>query len=215
VVLSATFLAKYGNIKKAICYPIQRLNQVRMISNGENISVIPTEKKLQIIAQNETHITKFCMAVKLINNTESNSVGIKSLSGPCDLKIQDKAGSIIMISIDEGCYRFFAEVSCEFTGEGNYVNCSDKTPEIVRPKDQGFDEAAEKIVNITSDNTNNGLNLNQLSFKNLFNSKYKNIMWTIIFIISVIIFITILIIICYCYCNRTKVAITAAPGPSN
>jgi hypothetical protein len=44
-----------------------------------------------------------------------------------------------------------------FTGEGNYVNCSDKTPKVIWPKDQGFDEAAEKIVNITSDNSNNGL----------------------------------------------------------
>jgi hypothetical protein len=134
-------------------------------------------------------------------------VGIKSLSGSCDLKIQDKTGSIIIISIDEG-------FACEFTGEGNYVNCSDKTPEEIRPKDQGFDEATEKIVNITSDNLNNGLNLDQLSFKDLFNSKYKTIMWTIIIIISVIVFITILIIICYCYCNRTKVAITAASGQS-
>jgi hypothetical protein len=49
------------------------------------------------------------MAVKLINNTESNSVGIKSLSGSCDLKIQDKAGSMIIISIDEGSYRFFSD----------------------------------------------------------------------------------------------------------
>jgi hypothetical protein len=95
------------------------------------------------------------MAVKLINNTESNLVGIKSLSGSCDLKIQDKACSIIIISIDEKSYRFFANlygISCEFTSEGNYVNCSDKTPEEIRPKDQGFDEAAENIVNITSDN---------------------------------------------------------------
>jgi hypothetical protein len=71
-------------------------------------------------------ITKFCMAIKLINNTKSNSVGIKSLSGSCDLKIQDKAGSMIIISIDEGSYKFFAdlyEISCEFMGEGNYVNC--------------------------------------------------------------------------------------------
>jgi hypothetical protein len=90
------------------------------------------------------------------NNIQSNSVGIKSLSGFCDLKIQDKAGSMIIISIDKGSYRFFADlygISCEFMGEGNYINCSDKTPEIIRPKDQGFDEAAEKIVNITSDNS--------------------------------------------------------------
>jgi hypothetical protein len=36
MVLSAALLAKYGNIRKDICYPIQRLNQVRMLSNGEN-----------------------------------------------------------------------------------------------------------------------------------------------------------------------------------
>jgi tRNA(Ser,Leu) C12 N-acetylase TAN1 len=49
MVLSAALLAKYGNIRKDICYPIQKINQVRMLSNGENISVIPTEKKLQIM----------------------------------------------------------------------------------------------------------------------------------------------------------------------
>jgi hypothetical protein len=108
-------------------------------------------------------VTKFCMSNKLINNTESNSVGIKSLLGSCDLKIQDKASSIIIISTDEGSYRFFADlygISCEFTSEGNYVN-SDKKPEEIRPKDQGFDEAAKKIVNSTSDNSNNGLNILQ------------------------------------------------------
>jgi CMP-2-keto-3-deoxyoctulosonic acid synthetase len=55
MILSAALLAKYGNIRKDICYPIQRLNQVRMLSNGENIGVIPTEKKLQIIAQNSNY----------------------------------------------------------------------------------------------------------------------------------------------------------------
>jgi preprotein translocase subunit SecY len=101
----------------------------------------------------------------------------------------------------------------EFTGEGNYINCSDKDQEEIKPKDQGFDEAAEKIVNKTADNSNKGLNLDQLSFKDLFNSKYKSIMWTIIIIIAIVIFIIILFIICYCYCNRTKVTITAARDP--
>jgi hypothetical protein len=41
-------------------------------------------------------------------------------------------------------------------GEGNYVDCSDKTPEEIRPKNEGFDKTAEKIVNITS-----GLNVFQ------------------------------------------------------
>jgi hypothetical protein len=38
MVLSAALLAKYGNIRKDICYPIQRFNQARMFSNGENIN---------------------------------------------------------------------------------------------------------------------------------------------------------------------------------
>jgi hypothetical protein len=146
-------------------------------------------------------------SLKLINNTEFNSVGIKSLSGSCDLKTQDGAGCIIIISIEEGSYRFFADLYA--------INCSDKNPEEIKPKDQGFDEATEKIVNRTSDNSNNGLNLDKLSFKDLFNSKYKSIMWTTIIIITIIIFIIILFIICYCYCNRTKVAVTAATGPTN
>jgi hypothetical protein len=65
----------------------------------------------------------------------------------------------------------------EFTSEGNYVNCSDKTPD--KNKDPGFDKTTEKIINITSDNSNHCLNIDQLSFKDLFNSKYKTIMWTI------------------------------------
>jgi hypothetical protein len=46
MVLSTALLAQYGNIRKNICYPIQRLNQARILSNGENISVIPEEKRL-------------------------------------------------------------------------------------------------------------------------------------------------------------------------
>jgi hypothetical protein len=77
----------------------------------------------------------------------------------------------------------------KFTGEGNYVNCLDKDLEEIKSKNQGFDEATKKIVNTILDNSKNGLNLNQISFKNIFNLKYKTIMWTIIIIISVIIFI--------------------------
>jgi hypothetical protein len=96
-------------------------------------------------------IINFCTVMKLINNTESKAVDIKSLAELCDL-----------ISIDEGSYRFFADlygISCEFTGEGNYVICSDKDLEEIKFKDQGFNNAVEKIVNITSDNSKNGLNL--------------------------------------------------------
>jgi hypothetical protein len=50
--LISSLLAKYGNIRKDFFFPIKKINQAKMLSNGENISVIPTEKKLQIIAQN-------------------------------------------------------------------------------------------------------------------------------------------------------------------
>jgi hypothetical protein len=77
--------------------------EIRTINGMPNIpSCIVTLKASDIIP-----VTKFCMAVKLINNTKSNSVGIKSLSGSCDLKIQDKTNSIIIIFIAEGSY-FFA-----------------------------------------------------------------------------------------------------------
>jgi hypothetical protein len=80
MVLSAALLAQYGNIKKDICYPIQKVNQVKMLFNGENVSVIPAEKKLQIIAQNETHI---------------------SIVMPCSSEVLDESGNIFRI---EGPY---------------------------------------------------------------------------------------------------------------
>jgi hypothetical protein len=76
----------------------------------KTINGMPNVQLVILKASDVIPVTKFCMAIKLINNTESNSVGIKSLSGSCDLKIQDKAGSIIIISIDKGLYRFFADL---------------------------------------------------------------------------------------------------------
>jgi hypothetical protein len=106
------------------CYPLNKpvncmedftmpeIRTVICMPNTPSCSTIVTLKASDVIP-----VTKFCMVVKLINNTESNSVGIKSLSGSWDLKIQDKASSIIIISIDEGSYRFFADlygISCEW-----------------------------------------------------------------------------------------------------
>jgi hypothetical protein len=79
--------------------------EIRTINGIPNIPSCST-----IVTLKASDITSFCTAIKLINNTESNSVGIKSLSRSCDLKIQDKAGSMIIISIDEGLYRFFADL---------------------------------------------------------------------------------------------------------
>jgi hypothetical protein len=67
--------------------------EIRTINGMTNIPSCSTIVVLK--ASDAIPVTKICMAIKLINNTESNSMGIKSLSGSCDLKIQDKAGSII------------------------------------------------------------------------------------------------------------------------
>jgi hypothetical protein len=57
MVLSAALLAKYGNIKKDIYYPIQKLNTMKKLANGDNACVIPEGKKLQIVSQNDTHVS--------------------------------------------------------------------------------------------------------------------------------------------------------------
>jgi hypothetical protein len=45
MILSAALLAQYGNIKKDICYPIQKLNTGRRLSNGDDAPIIPEEKR--------------------------------------------------------------------------------------------------------------------------------------------------------------------------
>jgi hypothetical protein len=96
----------------------------------------------------------------------------------------------------------------ESNSKGSYINCSDKEPEEVKPKDQGFDEAAEKIVDTS--NTVSGTGGLDISFGNIFQSKFKIILIVIIIIVVVSISVAILIIFLYCYCNRTKVAVAVA-----
>jgi t-SNARE complex subunit (syntaxin) len=90
---------------------------------------------------------------------------------------------------------------------GSYINCLDKEPEEVKPKDQDFDEAAERIVDTS--NTVSGTGNLDISFRNMFQSKFKLILLVIIVIVIVSIAVAILIIFLYFYCNRTKVAVAA------
>jgi hypothetical protein len=92
MILSAALLAQYGNIKKDICYPIQRSNQKRF-SNELNTSVIPEGKRLQIIAQNETHI---------------------SIVMPCSSEVLDEFGNVFRI---EGPY----DLNCKESRKFNYI----------------------------------------------------------------------------------------------
>jgi hypothetical protein len=89
--------------------------------------------------------------------------------------------------VDERSFRFFnnfSKVSCDLVIEGLYINCSDKEPEEVKPKDQGLDETAKKIVDTS--NTVSGTGGLDISFGNMFQAKYKIIMIVIIIIIVVV-----------------------------
>jgi hypothetical protein len=156
-------------------------------------------------------ITNFCKAIKVIRNIESNSIGIKSLSESCDIQVENKTKYKFYISVNEKCFKFFndfSKISCDLVMDGSYINCADKEPEDVKPKDQGFDEATEKIVDTS--NTVSGRGGLDISFGNMFQSKFKIILIVIIIVVDVSIAVAILIIFLYCYCNRTKVAIAAA-----
>jgi hypothetical protein len=99
-------------------------------------------------------------------------------------------------------------VSCDLVTEGSYINCSNKKPEDVKPKDQGFDEAVEK--NLDTSNTVCSTGGLDISFGNMFHSKFKIILIVIIVIVVISVAVAIFIIFLYYYCNRTKVAIAAA-----
>jgi hypothetical protein len=53
------------------------------------------------------------------------------------------------ISVDERSFIFFnnfSKVSCDLVTEDSYINCSDKDPEEVKPKDQGFNEVSWVVM---------------------------------------------------------------------
>jgi hypothetical protein len=55
----------------------------------------------------------------------------------------DKTSSTFIISIDE-VFNDLHKISCDVNGEGSNTNYSNKEPEKIKPKDQNFNEAAER-----------------------------------------------------------------------
>jgi hypothetical protein len=53
MVIMALILTTYGNKQEEICQSMQIKTNSRLLSNGEISEVIPPEKKLQIVSQNE------------------------------------------------------------------------------------------------------------------------------------------------------------------
>jgi hypothetical protein len=77
MVLSAILLGVYGNIQKDICSPIQRLNIMRKLANGDNASIIPEEKRLQIVSQNSTHVLIVMPCSSSVMDESGNTFSIK------------------------------------------------------------------------------------------------------------------------------------------
>jgi hypothetical protein len=77
MVLSAVLLGAYGNIQDDICSPIQKLNIMRKLAN-----IIPEEKKLQIVSQNDTHVSIIMPCSSSVMDEFGNTFSIK---GPYNL----------------------------------------------------------------------------------------------------------------------------------
>jgi hypothetical protein len=88
---SCTPITSPGKCKKDYVMPeLRMINSMPNIPSGATIVVLPTNEV--------TPITNFCCAIKSIINMEIQSIGIKSLSGTCDVKVSDKLGEITILS---------------------------------------------------------------------------------------------------------------------
>jgi hypothetical protein len=69
-----------GKCKKDYVIPeLRTINSVPSIPSCATIVVLPTNEV--------TPITNYCLVIKSIKNKETQSIGIKSLSGTCDIKV--------------------------------------------------------------------------------------------------------------------------------
>jgi hypothetical protein len=59
---------------------LRTINSMPNIPSCSTILVLPTKEV--------TPITNYCSAIKSIKNMENQSIGIKFLSGTCDVKLQ-------------------------------------------------------------------------------------------------------------------------------
>jgi hypothetical protein len=77
--LLVILLNAYGNIEEDICNPIQRINNIRKLANENNASIIPEEKRLQIVSQNSTHVSIVMQCSSSVEDESGNTFSIKGL----------------------------------------------------------------------------------------------------------------------------------------
>jgi pyruvate/oxaloacetate carboxyltransferase len=56
------------------------------------LNILSCSTLITLKTTNIIPVTNYSQAVKAIRNIESDSIGIKSLSGSCDIKVKDKLG---------------------------------------------------------------------------------------------------------------------------
>jgi hypothetical protein len=152
----------------------------------------------------------FC-EVMLIHNTESDTIGIKTMGQSCMVKIQE-GEKIQNLWISEGSYRFFRQLSyiaCSPQGDGLYTNCSNGELVLINALDMGFDEAVQVVAEVWSVG-NGGLSIDTYGFADLLSSKSKNIFLIVGIVVGSVILVTvIIIIICLLYNYFPKRAVVA------
>jgi hypothetical protein len=145
---------------------------------------------------------EFCQNVMLIHNTESDTIGIKTMVQSCMVKAQE-GDSIQNLWISEGSYLFFCQLSyiaCPPLGEGLYTNCSSGELFLINALDTGYDEAVQVVTEVGWVGSNS-LTIDTSVFSNLLSSKLKNVFLIVGIVVGVIVLATIIIIIICLLCN--------------
>jgi hypothetical protein len=141
---------------------------------------------------------KFCSTVTTVRNTETNALGMTPAGDSCVVKIADDRDQIFYISLTEGSYRFMQEwksIACVSQGSGVYTDCSDTIPLIsVEPKEMGYDQAKEIIVDSTSVGSAGS---DGVSFTNPFASSLTKNLKTIFIIVGVVIGSLIIVVVLF------------------
>jgi hypothetical protein len=93
---------------------------------------------------------KYCENVQVLQNIDTQGIGISSMIGDCIIKEKDYNANMSLIAVSSGSKQYFKSVDqimCLTQGDGVYTNCSGNLEWInVEPKEYGMDVAAESVI---------------------------------------------------------------------
>jgi hypothetical protein len=141
---------------------------------------------------------EFCENAMLIHNTESDTIGIKTMNKSCMVKVQEGGFNSEFMDL-RGFLPDLPSVIL-YCLDGLYTNCSNGEFFLINALDMGYDEAVQIVAEVGSVG-NNGLSIDTSGFSNLLSSKTKNIFLIIGIIVGAVILAIIVIIIVCILCN--------------